>query len=68
MVWKKASPGDSSKFSTELRILFRSEEERAKFVAWWLDGGGEQKANAYTHAWNNPTWMMVCMPDEDEEI
>ena len=34
--------------SHEIKLIFDSEEDRQRWLGWYIDGGGEQEANFYT--------------------
>ena len=62
------------KASSNLTLIFASVEQRANFIGWYLDGGGEQYANFYTNTqesdWDNivdPYLILEYRPDEDYE-
>lgn len=57
------SRGKKPKGKHTLTLHFDSKIGIRNFVAWYLDGGGEQDSNYYSKAWGKD-WMHVAAPDD----
>lgn len=40
----------------ELKLVFDSKNDAKHFIAWWLDGGGEQHSEFYTDYGKSDKW------------
>ena len=55
----------------ELKLVFDSEKDAKYFIAWWLDGGGEQHSDFNTDNWDKHTakhtakWLKLTKCDPD---
>jgi hypothetical protein len=60
---KKKKPPVEPTHKVKLTLYFDTEQGRENFMAWYLDGGGEQGANYCTQKWTEE-WMYLVPPDD----
>jgi hypothetical protein len=58
-------------FPVELTLKFKSKEDRANWIGWYLDGGGEQDCHYYTQTgesnWTGAKQHLTLKADEDQQ-